>query len=373
MKNNKAFASILCVSLLGASILGVYLSNKAYKVTAEECTHSSVVHYDGVSPTSGTGHVEHWACCECHKAWADEAKTVLLGDTTSDRSKIDISGIYLTANYQPIGSEDIQWTLPMNPSYDSDLNKVVYSFNNIDATESFWVETQNARYLETGEVVKVSFYNGTNQDLNLRLRARKWGAAAAPVNIGRGTWSEITVSKDYWNHDDTAGFAFDMWGRHDAEYKGFIKVTTPVYEEAQPEPYVCFDVESYTMSYGNASWYSANKIVDPEKGNAFEIPDYNGADIIATNGGSLKIDSVLYSGVEFYFYNGTNKDFTMYSTASWEYNTEYGTLTKGEWTRCFISAAEWNKGATTYFYPQKAGEGRLLFTYFTTVVAEEYK
>lgn len=371
MKNNKLVTSILCVSLLGGSLLAVGLSRNSYKVTAEECTHSNVVHYDGVSPTSGTGYVEHWACCECHSAWADEARTTKIGNTETDRSKIDIFGIYLTVNHEPVG-QDMQWTLPMEPVYDKGIDSTAYVFSGIDSVKEFWVETQGASELPAQHIVKMSFFNDTDHDLKLRLRSRQWNKADSQISFPRRAWAQVSIGQDYWNFDDLKGVAFDMVDRNGAEFKGGIRVTAPVIEEAIPEPYVCFDTEGHTMSYGNANWYAATKTTDPVKGNVFEI-DYNGADIITTNGGSLRVDPILYSGVEFYVYNGTAGDFTMYSTADWGVNTQYGSLAHGEWTRCFIPTVEWNKGVTTYFYTQGAGEGTVLFTYFTTVVADAYK
>lgn len=364
MKNNKLITTILCTSLLGATFLSVSLSKKSYLVNAEECTHTDVVHYDGVSPTGGSGYVEHWACCECHKAWADEARTVLIGNTTSNRSKIDISGIYLTVNHQPVSTGEMQWSLPMEPVYDAGKDTTAYVFDGVDSTAGFWVETQGATELSTGQVARVSFYNGTDHDLNLRLRARQWGAADAPVAFPRNAWKDITIGADYWNHDAAKGFAFDMWADENAEFKGTIKATAPVVEVPSPEPYVAFGaVAGEDITIEGAGWAAATRSTNDTYGDIFVI-NYSGEGSFATNNGKT-IDPVLYAGVEFYIFSDVGTTLEMNSTPDWSHYTNY-TCYHGTWTRGFISASDWNIAKTHYFYPT-APAGTILISYFTAI------
>lgn len=70
-----------------------------------ECEHKNVMEYDALSPSlSGAGHVHHYACCDCHTAWQDEAKTIVLGNTLTNRDSIDI---YQKTNSSAIDSMSI--------------------------------------------------------------------------------------------------------------------------------------------------------------------------------------------------------------------------------------------------------------------------
>ena len=89
MKKSKIFLTLTLsgVAAIGAAVATSY-AKKSSVITAETCTHSYVEHYESFSDTvSGAGYVEHWACCECHTAWADENKTI---NNLNEKQKSDM-------------------------------------------------------------------------------------------------------------------------------------------------------------------------------------------------------------------------------------------------------------------------------------------
>lgn len=61
-------------------------------VKGEECEHQLIEEYDAYAPTlENDGEMHHFACCQCHIAWQDISRTVEIGHTLIDRSKIEIT------------------------------------------------------------------------------------------------------------------------------------------------------------------------------------------------------------------------------------------------------------------------------------------
>ena len=86
---------VLSVSL-SAMILSCFalFSQKNFDIitNGENCSHSHVEHYAGIKPTeSSKGRIEHWACCDCHRAFYDKDLIKYIPDTELDRTVIDIN------------------------------------------------------------------------------------------------------------------------------------------------------------------------------------------------------------------------------------------------------------------------------------------
>ena len=77
--------SAICV---GASILAVkYGSGSRQVVSATNCEHHHVNHYNRVEPTVDTsGVAEYWVCCECHTSFQDENLTTSFLNTSGSPS-----------------------------------------------------------------------------------------------------------------------------------------------------------------------------------------------------------------------------------------------------------------------------------------------
>ena len=82
-----AFSGILAFT---GAVVGTK-ANNIFGSHAETCSHEHVEHYLGYNDDeTGKGYVEHWACCECHTAWADAQRTTVIGNTSTERDDIDL-------------------------------------------------------------------------------------------------------------------------------------------------------------------------------------------------------------------------------------------------------------------------------------------
>ena len=85
------FLTSCLVTVAGAAVAFTSLNENFKNYHATGCEHEVVEHYDLQldSPTSGA--VEHWACCSCHTAWADEARTIELCSTIGNRENLNFN------------------------------------------------------------------------------------------------------------------------------------------------------------------------------------------------------------------------------------------------------------------------------------------
>lgn len=93
MNKKKVFLISLISIATSFSLVSVahFSSNGVKRVSGSSCLHTHVEEYDAVAPSlDNEGLMHHYACCECHTAWSDENLTNEIGNTVTDRSKIDI-------------------------------------------------------------------------------------------------------------------------------------------------------------------------------------------------------------------------------------------------------------------------------------------
>ena len=209
--------------------------------------------------------------------------------------------------------------------------------------------------------VKFSIYNGMDTDtdpVNIYNIA-----GATPKNVGvlkAKSWNEVTVPAEVWNGDDSQKLIVVQ----NLNSTGAIFKFADFQFVEKGAPYVCFgDASDENITY-EPSWAAATKTTDAEKGKIFSFEYPAGAKSFATNHGKMNIDTSVYSTVEFYVYNGTDSEFTMYSTPDWAHNAQYGTIAKDAWTLCSMPASDFNIKATIFFYPSGNPVGTIKVTYF---------
>lgn len=90
---------------VGACSIAVNIE-KWSKAEGQACPHlGQIDRYDALAPTKvELGRMLHYACCDCHAAWADYEKTNEIGNTVTKREKIDI---FQKTQIVEIGREDI--------------------------------------------------------------------------------------------------------------------------------------------------------------------------------------------------------------------------------------------------------------------------
>ncbi len=190
--------AVLAASTVGGAVLSLAKPiGLLSPVSAEDCTHSVVQHHDGTSNGAGIGHVEHWACCHCHTAWADEMLTTVIGNTQSDRSKIDI-----------LHGLKRQWASFITPTYDAVTGGVTYTDPRFEIAEK--TEGSDPYYFyefasimdpieDEGYDVKLSFYNETDSaSLKVDIAYPTW-ARFDYARVEKDSWTSVAMSAEQWN------------------------------------------------------------------------------------------------------------------------------------------------------------------------------
>lgn len=151
-----AYSGIIVFSLatLGSILLTDGSINRIF--ADQHCYHKNVEHYDGVAPTlDNAGIMEHYACCQCHTAWADAEHQNEIGNTLTDRTKINI---FAKTDYSVIAkseiSDDIKYINENSPyvigldqtnwsSHPDGKGSGSFNFVNIDNRQAVRISTEN--------------------------------------------------------------------------------------------------------------------------------------------------------------------------------------------------------------------------------------
>lgn len=229
-KNKKIFSfSILALSVL--TTLGVIstLNTNGFVAAKAECDHHQVNHYVGNSNRTYAGsegeYVDHWICCGCHTVWADEARTIVLGNSQTDRTKIDLRNIT---------SYKFEWDWNGTPYYSEELG--VYYKNTLLGSGGFdgvnynyYVETSNAQEVNPELITSISFtlFNDTKFDLNVRLEDFDNTETFAQQIVASNTNYTFELTPEQYNKG-SRGFEFWFTGTDSTiTSEDTIRVTTP--------------------------------------------------------------------------------------------------------------------------------------------------
>ena len=210
MNKNKLFSFAILAGAVVTS-LGVIstLNTNGFASAKAECGHHEVNHYVGRSNRTYAGsegeYVDHWICCGCHTVWADEARTIVLGNSQTDRTKIDLRN---TQSYK------FQWDYNGTPYYSEELG--VYYKNTLlgsggfDGNGAFYVETPDAQEINPKLVSSVSFtlFNDTKFDLDIRLMDVDTVELFTRYTVVKGTSYTFELTPEQYN---TASHGFEFW------------------------------------------------------------------------------------------------------------------------------------------------------------------
>lgn len=167
-----------------------------HNLTAEDCEHKTVEHYIGqINPVDGSGHVEHWACCECHSAWADEEKTIPLGNTIQDRTKISFDNNVFW---------NVDWANASKPIYNIERGiEFDCALNNLGTDERTALETMTPVQNPVDKnVTFVYFYltNHSTEVVRVDVHPRNWDPKFYDgIYLGPNETKLFTVTRDEWN------------------------------------------------------------------------------------------------------------------------------------------------------------------------------
>lgn len=191
----------MSILAIGATVFAVNANKRVVELNATECPHTEVGHYAATDSS-----IEHWACCACHHAWADEAKTIEISEnTTTDRSRIDFgSKQYAMATQfsdNTRGDGGWNWSNTGTVIYDAKYT-FAYSIDETGMTQAF-IGSIN-EYLDPLDEGKYYFFeitNNTDKELNAFPVNRGWGGALDPVTIPSGQSRIVSASWQTWNGD----------------------------------------------------------------------------------------------------------------------------------------------------------------------------
>ena len=198
-KKTALFLSSTAISI-GAIVCTIFLGGRysaIKQVNAEECRHEVVGHYEASDSS-----IEHWACCGCHHAWADEDLTIEISeDTTTDRSRIDFGSKQYAMAIQYTNGE-WEWVKPGTVVYDSKYN-FAHSITDSDMSQAFIGSINEFMDpLDEGKYYYFEITNNTDQDLNAIPVNRAWGSSQASTVIAVGETKIISASWSLWNGDE---------------------------------------------------------------------------------------------------------------------------------------------------------------------------
>ncbi len=339
------------LSVISLSLHSQWKEGQFFGVDAGECNHEVVEHYESTST-----HIEHWACCQCHHAWADAERTILLSeDTRTDRSKIDVSDTYAFT---------LDWDqTKFLPYYDEEFGYVYRTSGaNITGTDWHYVETISPEI--TDDAIKGAMFtlrNNTNVKFKLQIRTRAWNQIIVSDDfIEPGESKDLFVTKERWNTDPSgSNHGLSVWCQNTSEetVSGTIEASAPRFLD--------YDIENYygqVAIHSGSDWiYKASSpISDPNFDYVHQIYVKDSSELFFE---SQDTATSLPEGKAYYMQvtNNTGKD--VYARAV---GREWGgaagesiTLKAGETSLVYATAETWNsqnkKGVAIRLAPVDGG------------------
>ena len=251
MKKQRIIVLSLTTALSSIVLVGslAFIRNNPnlFKTIATECTHDSVEHYE-----ANSSHIEHWACCQCHHAWADSGRTIELSSNTStDRSKIDFGSRYFHAALQSQDSSwqegGWEWTRDPVVVYDADYT-FAYTVSETNLRQVFFESNDTATVLEADKYYGMKVFNNTSTTLDVTVVSREWGGSnTKTVQVEAGQSVFVYGDASLWNDGNKKGAAVRINVHDYSAFSGEVKVTSLKILELSENPDY-FDTSYLTYS-----------------------------------------------------------------------------------------------------------------------------
>ena len=355
VKETKRFLFVVTSLLVGGMTAFAALNSDLnsfgfFNVKAADCSHTHVEHYAGYTQNgTGVGYVEHWACCVCHTAWADEGLTTVIGNTENNRDNINVEVGY-----------SVGWgAYRMAPKYVDGAVTYTDSSFELAATAGddpyYYIETETNKTISSSEFAKLTILNHSAiNTLN--------------VTVLDGTeWAPLMSETFVANKDENCEIVFNasQWG---AKPRFILKDASGAGGTGTLEFKLEFTRQTFVgpnddIVYGSCAvnsalngWASFTK-----KGNDAEYGEYTVLEIAdATSSGEFDVivngtgglTEGQYATVKFAIYNPTSLNIGLkafMSTSGWGSisNQDLGTLTPG-WNVVYMNAKNL-ENASTHF------------------------
>lgn len=210
MKKANLFATFSIAALATVMAFALVKGNPL-TLHGEECQHTHVEFYEGVAPTlDSTGRPGHYACCECHRAWYDEARTQEIAGRQENPAVADFAAktAGTAINKDDVDSTDLITAVNPGKVKWSEQNDIVNSpkVSTADKMEYYTIDGRNA--------LRFSFdYDGLSDENKARIKNGTTDPSGAPSTSGdvanagytetrfiySGTISKITFDYKYWD------------------------------------------------------------------------------------------------------------------------------------------------------------------------------
>ena len=336
-RNKKIFPfAILAASVVTTlGVISTLNTNSFATVKAEDCTHSGEIgHYEATATT-----IEHWACCTCHQAWADEARTILVRGTNFDNSRSEST--YQVANYFDGGYYG--WADNALAVYDAEFGFAYKHELTENANEVFYEPKNIQLDFENYSSYRVKVTNNTSTFVNIQLRNGDWSGTGVDINIQAGESNYLVIPEGIKNSGGK-DFVLRFGDNYGGKISGTLIVSKPV----------GFSVKSpFTsgLEVGSLDKSLISNYKDDQYGVVYSFNTKDIAGYTAGNGypniylrGLAELDTTLYTGVEIYIYHESGKDihFTCWSEDWNGHVCGLDDIPTNTWTRKVITADAWN-------------------------------
>lgn len=307
-----------------------------FQVKSEDCHHGEVVHYEGRAANdvnvedSRSSYVEHWACCECHTAWADEARTIVLSnDTRENRNDLDASGVkyafgWGAYNLEPIYSENGK--AARTRTFNLDVESSAY-----DYYEVFLKDPTGA-----DQDYYLTMYNNTPATLKFEvMKGEGWAVDNHVYYVAPGASYSASFDSSYKNADSRICQVL-------IKNPGETPVTSGnvVFETGYTTLEEC--TYKYNWGNGNFNYGYDNEVGATETWVNVESLESDRTHIIIEPNGAYTCPEGCAKQI--YFYNGSNVDITFFVLHSSFAEYSRKVAHPGEWIVAPVDRDTYNAG-----------------------------
>lgn len=335
---NKKFTifSISALTLAGVAVIGIanQTSNGLVFNKAEGCEHHVVEHY-GATATA----IEHWACCECHHAWADEARTILVSENTSfERELIEVATPYYNVSHVGTNYEYIWDDTELFATFDSSEFDISFAKTFDGMTEAYF-QTVSADRVDDDVVYTIKVTNNSDATITVRTVNRSWTVACETKTIQANQTGYLKIDGATWNSGVFSNPTHPNYGQ--PQY-GFCVHVTPT-AEAKGTVTVSTPITDTLIDYVENNGQIAISAKDETYGRTYTIDNASGGQPVSIYG-RRELDPAKYSGVKVWFYHESGQPVTFNAwSEDWGTHGPHQTIVpSGQWKSSIIPLNVWN-------------------------------
>jgi hypothetical protein len=336
MSNRKfLLLSVVSFALVGFCVFSA--TNRSFElknVSAEDCKHDVIEHYDATNTT-----IEHWACCECHNAWADAAKEIVVRDGSMDKTR---SATYYEAHSYK-GDTPLYWGTRFTASYDS-----LYGFSYTHEighaeTKMLYVEVFEFDFdFEANPIYEVELTNNTTGFLHVNVLHSNWAdyPDLDDMNINVGETKKIRIDAKI-KESGSGKFVLRLNDNFGNDFTGSLTISKP--SAPVDSKYTSFEV----TQYGNGANKVAYHKEETKFGRAVVFTANHNTEIYFR--GTTSYDASIYDSIQLHIYStSTTTLHPCIQDGSWG-GSQYEPFIRTGWNTVSVELSKWNTGSIIIF------------------------